>query len=161
MRSKLCMFLLLLTGCATSNLDANFQNALKRQPVIQGSKFPSLATLKKVKAEQEHFVSKSDQETYGVLDYWATPNEFTSLKKGDCEDFVLYAYYRLREEGFSKEDLDILIVIKNRWPQPREQHAILMVTLDGEKYVVDDNIPVISTYRDEKRIYDIIYKMKQ
>jgi hypothetical protein len=41
----------------------------------------------------------SDQEQFGKRDYWLPPEEFEISKKGDCEDFALYAWRQLIEMG--------------------------------------------------------------
>lgn len=42
---------------------------------------------------------KSDQELFGVKDYWQTPIEFESLRSGDCEDFALWTWSKLIKLG--------------------------------------------------------------
>ena len=41
----------------------------------------------------------SDEEQFGKSDYWLPPEEFEKCKKGDCEDFALYAWRQLIEMG--------------------------------------------------------------
>ncbi|MDX9814138.1 MAG: transglutaminase-like cysteine peptidase [Sulfurimonas sp.] len=41
----------------------------------------------------------SDQDVYGVSDYWATPYEFLARDKGDCEDYVIAKYLTLEYLG--------------------------------------------------------------
>jgi hypothetical protein len=37
----------------------------------------------------------SDQEQFGEEDYWQPPDDFEQLKRGDCEDFALWARRQL------------------------------------------------------------------
>jgi hypothetical protein len=37
----------------------------------------------------------SDQEQFGKRDYWQPPEQFENTKKGDCEDFALWAWRQL------------------------------------------------------------------
>jgi hypothetical protein len=37
----------------------------------------------------------SDQEQFGERDYWQPPEQFEESKKGDCEDFALWAWRQL------------------------------------------------------------------
>jgi hypothetical protein len=37
----------------------------------------------------------SDQEQFGERDYWQPPEQFEENKKGDCEDFALWAWRQL------------------------------------------------------------------
>ena len=59
--------------------------------------------------EVNRFVNKvrftSDQNAWGVKDYWARPVEFLGRNKGDCEDFVITKYFMLRKSGVSEERL--------------------------------------------------------
>jgi predicted transglutaminase-like cysteine proteinase len=75
-----------------------------------------------------------DIDNYHVSDYWATPIEF--LKNGgDCEDYAIAKYASLRALGFSSDQMRIAIVqdkIKN------VAHAILIVYVDGQAYVLDN-----------------------
>jgi predicted transglutaminase-like cysteine proteinase len=47
----------------------------------------------------------SDQNAWGVEDYWASPVEFLGRDKGDCEDFVITKYFLLRKSGVSEKRL--------------------------------------------------------
>lgn len=47
----------------------------------------------------------SDQNAWGVKDYWASPIEFLGRDKGDCEDFVITKYFLLRKSGVSEDRL--------------------------------------------------------
>jgi len=68
----------------------------------------SLSESKKLD-EVNTFVNKvrfvSDQNAWGVQDYWAKPVEFLGRNKGDCEDFVITKYIMLRKSGVSEEKL--------------------------------------------------------
>lgn len=47
----------------------------------------------------------SDQEVWGVSDYWATRLEFVGKDKGDCEDYVIAKYFTLKELGVPSSKL--------------------------------------------------------
>lgn len=47
----------------------------------------------------------SDQQTWGVEDYWARPKEFLRRDQGDCEDFVIAKYFALRRLGVAEDKL--------------------------------------------------------
>lgn len=59
--------------------------------------------------EVNRFVNKvrfvTDQNAWGVKDYWAKPVEFFGRNKGDCEDFVIAKYFMLRKSGVAEEKL--------------------------------------------------------
>ena len=42
----------------------------------------------------------SDEEQFGLRDFWMPPEEFECSRKGDCEDFALYAWRQLQCLGF-------------------------------------------------------------
>lgn len=52
----------------------------------------------------------SDQELYGVEDYWATPEEFIAHDAGDCEDFAIAKYFTLKAMGIEPAKLRITYV---------------------------------------------------
>ena len=52
----------------------------------------------------------TDQELYGVPDYWATPTEFIEHDAGDCEDFAIAKYFTLKAMGVDIAKLRITYV---------------------------------------------------
>jgi hypothetical protein len=42
----------------------------------------------------------SDKEQFGQDNYWMPPDEFEKSRKGDCEDFAVYAWRQLQELGY-------------------------------------------------------------
>lgn len=79
--------------------------------------------------------SKTDQENYGVEEYWACPEEFLE-KGGDCEDFAIAKYLALRYFGWPEQDLWILLV---RESKTGKHHAVLAART-GEKTFILDNL---------------------
>jgi predicted transglutaminase-like cysteine proteinase len=62
-----------------------------------------------------HFINRSisfvsDQQAWGVDDYWATPAQTLSLGKGDCEDFAIAKYFSLVRIGVPSEKLRLTFV---------------------------------------------------
>jgi predicted transglutaminase-like cysteine proteinase len=43
--------------------------------------------------------SMTDQDLWGVEDYWATPAETLSINGADCEDYAIAKYFTLKELG--------------------------------------------------------------
>jgi len=78
-----------------------------------------------------------DIVNWGVDDYWETPYEFQT-RNGDCEDFAIAKFMSLRALGVSGDVLRVTIV--------RDLnlggiiHAILLATVDGEKYILDNQV---------------------
>lgn len=52
----------------------------------------------------------SDQENWGVSDYWATPLESLGKSQGDCEDYSIAKYTFLRALGIPNDRLRLTYV---------------------------------------------------
>ncbi|MFA6601088.1 MAG: transglutaminase-like domain-containing protein [Candidatus Omnitrophota bacterium] len=46
-----------------------------------------------------NFAFEKDQRQFGVEDLWQSPDQFLETRKGDCEDFSLFAYEILKMNG--------------------------------------------------------------
>ena len=66
--------------------------------------------LREVNRFFNQFQYKEDIEVWGQKDYWATPEEFIGLNRGDCEDFVVAKYFVLRSLGVPDEQLYLTYV---------------------------------------------------
>ncbi len=77
----------------------------------------------------------SDQENYGVADYWNTPYELME-RGGDCEDYAIAKYISLKRLGVSESDMRIIIVHDENLHG--ELHALLQVTVDGTPEILDN-----------------------
>ena len=77
---------------------------------------------------------KSDEQSYGRRDYWATPLEFLR-HSGDCEDYAIAKYVTLRQLGFTPEQLRLVVV---RDVVRDLAHAVLAVYVDEEVYILDN-----------------------
>lgn len=89
----------------------------------------------------------TDPINWGLSDYWATPFQF-SVKDGDCEDYAISKYMLLKDMGFPKEDMRIVVLNDNNL---KILHAVLAVyTNDGKIYILDNQI---SSVVEDKEIY--------
>lgn len=79
-----------------------------------------------------------DPVNWGVSDYWATPNEFFEVD-GDCEDYAISKFMSLRALGVSNDDMRIMIV--QDMNLGGILHGILAVRLNGETWILDNQIP--------------------
>ncbi|SDG40924.1 transglutaminase-like cysteine peptidase [Roseospirillum parvum] len=111
--------------------------------------------------EVNKFMNRSryivDPVNWGVKDYWATVGQFLD-KYGDCEDYAIAKYVSLRELGWSPDDMRIVIVQDMNL---RVAHAILAVNLDGESYILDNQIGMLvkhSRIRHYRPIYSVSEK---
>lgn len=95
-----------------------------------------------------------DRVNYGIGDYWATPLEFLA-RGGDCEDYAFAKYISLRRLGFPVEAIRLLVLNDLNAGQP---HAVLLVHLDGQVWVLDNLAPTIvrsTSIRHFEPIYSI------
>jgi len=70
-------------------------------------------TLKKIESVNDFFNSvsySSDMDTYGVIDYWATPFEFLAHGEGDCEDYAIAKYLLLKHLGINSNKMYLTYV---------------------------------------------------
>ena len=78
-----------------------------------------------------------DIVNWGVEDIWNTPYEFQQ-KGGDCEDYAISKYMSLRAIGVPEDKMRIQIV--EDLNLGGVIHAILVVFVDGQVYVLDNQI---------------------
>lgn len=91
-----------------------------------------------------------------VEDYWATPLQFFE-RDGDCEDYAIAKFMSLRTLGFSNDQMRIVVL---RDLNLRLAHAVLVVTLNGKNYVLDNQISTV--VRDDMiRHYQPIYSVNE
>lgn len=81
----------------------------------------------------------SDANNWGRQDYWASPGEFMA-RFGDCEDFAIAKYVVLKMLGFEEDDLRV-VAVKDM--NLKIGHAVLVVYLKGQPYVLDNQIKSI------------------
>jgi len=82
-----------------------------------------------------------DNANWGVNDYWATPAEFQSRNAGDCEDYAISKYISLRSLGVPADQMRILIL--QDLNLGGIIHAVLMITVNGERYLLDNQFPQV------------------
>jgi predicted transglutaminase-like cysteine proteinase len=99
---------------------------------------------------------KSDAEAFGRREYWASPTTFMS-RSGDCEDYAIAKYFALRQLGFDKEELRIVVLydrIRN------VGHAVLAV-YDGDDILILDSLSNFITTHTRYRHYIPQYSMNE
>lgn len=77
---------------------------------------------------------RTDQEIYGVSDYWATPVEMLVGGGGDCEDHAIAKLAVLKQAGVSEDSLRLVVGIDTA---TGKAHAMAVVELDGVAYALD------------------------
>lgn len=77
-----------------------------------------------------HYVR--DHELFHERDYWQHPRTFEQLRRGDCEDFALWAWRKLVELGY---DADLVI---GSWPGKfHTRHAWVVYRHQGSEYLME------------------------
>jgi len=84
-------------------------------------------------------MSRSDQQIFGVPDYWALPFANRAGPMGDCEDFALQKRQLLIEQKIAPSALSIAIVKIGA----DNIHAVLLVDTDDGLFVLDSLSPRI------------------
>lgn len=111
------------------------QNAGLTALVDRIKDLPVREMLTHVKRYTNSLPYKTDKDTYGKRDYWATPEEFLQNQQGDCEDYAILSRHILLLAGVPERDLRFFVGMI----PGRGGHAFLTVdTPDG--YFVLDNI---------------------
>ena len=104
--------------------------------VAEGRKRQGLARVGIInRAVNLSIVPTSDMKQWGVPDRWSPPLETLDTERGDCEDYAIVKYVALLDAGVRREDLKLVIV---RNLLPNEDHAILVVRINGEWMVLDN-----------------------
>ena len=80
----------------------------------------------------------SDYAQHGEADRWSAPLASFATGKGDCEDYAIAKYVALSEAGFSRDDLQ-LVLVRDR--AVRQDHAVLAARLDGHWLILDSRRP--------------------
>lgn len=98
---------------------------------------------------------ETDQEHWGVVDYWATPVEMLASNGGDCEDYAIAKYLSLKELGIPVERMRIAYV---RALRLGENHMVLAYypTPDADPLILDNlnkEIRAASTRTDLEPVF--------
>lgn len=131
-----------LANCKPDFFNACFQNKLRKLlPKIR--KLRKLDQVKAINAFVNKMKYVSDSSTWGKKDYWTARWEFYGKNQGDCEDYSIAKYYTLKELGFPIASLRVVAV---RDTNLNLGHAILVVELDGESWVLDNRVKTIQPH---------------
>lgn len=112
-------------------------------------------TLKKINDFFNQVPYATDQQLWGVEDYWATPVEMLGIYGGDCEDYVIAKYLSLKELGIPIERLRMTYV---KAIELGEAHMVLAYYArpDSDPLILDNLIGEIrpaSTRTDLEPVY--------
>lgn len=90
--------------------------------IEEGKKLPELEKLKMANDFFNQVPYYTDQEHWGIEDYWATPVETLASNGGDCEDYAIGKYFTLLAMGMPMDKLMITYAKALKTNQP---HMIL------------------------------------
>ena len=78
----------------------------------------------------------TDLELFHERDFWQHPGTFERLRRGDCEDFALWAWRKLAEIGM---DVELVVgrVICDERHQIDRQHAWVVYRVDGTSFLFE------------------------
>jgi predicted transglutaminase-like cysteine proteinase len=76
-----------------------------------------------------------DYAQHGEADRWSAPLATFATAKGDCEDYAIAKYVALREAGFPRDQLR-LVLLRDR--AVRQDHAVLAARLDDRWLILDN-----------------------
>jgi hypothetical protein len=78
----------------------------------------------------------TDLEQFNQRDFWQHPAAFEQLRRGDCEDFALWAWRKLAEVGIDAEFCVGRVICVDR-PEIDRQHAWVVYRLDGAAFLFE------------------------
>lgn len=77
----------------------------------------------------------SDQVQHGEADRWSAALATFATAKGDCEDYAIAKYVALLASGFSRDDMQVLLVRDRAVDQ---EHAVLAARIDDRWLILDN-----------------------
>src|SRR5258706_11144817 len=78
----------------------------------------------------------TDLELFHERDYWQDPCTFERLRRGDCEDFALWAWRKLAEIGIDAEFCVGRVICQDR-PELDRQHAWVVYRVSGTAFLFE------------------------
>lgn len=109
-----------------------------------------LSKIKEVNDYYNQFTYISDINLKGKKDHWSSPKEFESDQAGDCEDFAISKFFKLKEIGVSEEKLSIFYVKYNG-----QAHMVLAYYDKDKIYILDNIDREIKTIENRKDLFPV------
>jgi hypothetical protein len=78
----------------------------------------------------------TDIELFQERDFWQHPGAFEQRRRGDCEDFALWAWRKLAEVGVDAEFCVGRVLCDER-PEIDRQHAWVVFRVDGTAFLFE------------------------
>jgi hypothetical protein len=121
--------------------------------VFEGDSGVTVATFDDVIAWLAQCRYETDAALFHESDYWQHPSTFEQLRRGDCEDFALWAWRKMVELN-----IDADLVVGRRVPPGSEnsRHAWILFRDGNDEYLFEpilrdrpEAVRHVSTVRDE------------
>jgi len=80
---------------------------------------------------RKNFKFVEDRENFGKIDHWQSPEEMLALRKGDCEDYALFADAALKELGYESQVVSI-------YGDNQFAHTVTAFKQDGKWRIFND-----------------------
>lgn len=104
----------------------NEANVVQIKNQILSNKFPLIPNWVALRDWVGNSVTyQYDSNAYGTNDYWQLPKETLQLRTGDCEDFAILLCSLLRADGWSPNDVYVVIGKNNN----NQYHAWVKINL--------------------------------
>ncbi len=118
--------------------------------IANNKKKPEAEKLKLVNDFFNQIPFISDEEHWGVQDYWATPSEMLASNGGDCEDYSIGKYFTLMAMGVGMDKMRITYVKARNLPPADQAHMVLTYYAkpDAIPLVLDNIVPEIKSAND-------------
>ena len=85
-----------------------------------------------------------DIENYGINDYWASPRQFLH-NNGDCEDYAIIKMMSLKQLGFDKDKMRVVVVQDTN---QRIAHAVMSIDRSNDILILDNQVEEVISHRD-------------
>lgn len=93
---------------------------------------------------------RTDSDTYGVPDYWATASEILQRGTGDCKGYAILKMWMLLAAGFERSQIRLQLV---KIPATGQDHAVLVVNTKSHQLVLDNITAVV---RDDNQVKEYL-----
>ncbi len=83
---------------------------------------------------------REDIETWGVIDYWASPLETLDKGQGDCEDYAIAKYFSLLAAGVAESRLRLVYVRAMLQGRPQAHMVLAYYSQPEAEPLILDNL---------------------
>jgi hypothetical protein len=103
---------------------------------LQGDSYVRVGSIDDIVAWLQTCEYVTDLELFHKRDFWQHPGIFEKLRRGDCEDFALWAWRKLAEVGIDAEFYVGRVICDDR-PEIDRQHAWVVYRVDGTAFLFE------------------------